>query len=256
MTSIELTGKTIEEATELALEQLGVTEDDVDVEILDEGSRGFLGLGQTPAKVRVSVKSAAAPRPKSKSKTKVETEPSSEPVCEVAVQTESTASPGETEEKIVSDEILSQVSETSLDVLQHMLDGIGAGGTAVAKSTTDERIDIEIQNADAAIIIGKHGQTIDAMQYLVNVIANRPDRTRIRVNLDAEGYRSRREEALRNQALFLADKVKQSGQEAVLESLHANERRIIHTTLAEDPDVYTYSEGQEPDRHVVISPKK
>jgi spoIIIJ-associated protein len=237
MTSIESMGKTIEEATELALEQLGVTEDEVDVEIIEEGSRGFLGLGQAPAKVRVSMKSGSSVEGEASIPSKIVSEP-------------------EAAEMPASYELIGQIGESAQEVLQKILDGIEAGGKAVLKSASEDHIDLDIVDGDAAILIGKHGQTIDAMQYLVNVIVNRQSRARLRISLDTEGYRARREEALRNQALFLADKVKQSGQEAVLEALHANERRIIHTTLADDPDVYTYSEGQEPERYVVISPKK
>ncbi len=107
-----------------------------------------------------------------------------------------------------------------------------------------------------ALVIGKHGQTIDAIQYLVGVITNKRLAARVRVIVDTEGYRGRREEALRNQAHYLASKVRETHQEAVLESLRANERRIIHLALADDPDIYTYSEGEEPDRRVVISPRK
>lgn len=240
MTSIESMGKTIEEATELALEQLGVSEDEVDVEIIEEGSKGFLGLGQAPAKVRVSMKSgASAPSATSPVAAAV-----AEPAPTVGV------------EEASSDEYIALMGEAAQGTLQKILDGIGAGGKAVLRDASGDRIDLDIKDGDAAILIGKHGQTIDALQYLVNVITNRQSRARFRVSLDTEGYRVRREDALRNQALFLADKVKQSGQEAVLEALHANERRIIHTALADNPDVYTYSEGQEPERHVVISPKK
>lgn len=240
MTSIESTGKTIEEATEVALEQLGVTEDVVDVEIIEEGSKGFLGLGQAPAKVRVSLRSGST------GDGSVSTQ--SKPAVE--------EKPEEPESASTSDELADLVAESARESLQRILNGIGAGGKAVIKGTDGENISIEIEDGDAAILIGKHGQTIDAVQYLVNVIANRHSRARYRVSLDTEGYRARREEALRNQAFFLAGKVKESGEEAVLEALHANERRIIHTTLADNPDVYTYSEGQEPDRYVVISPKK
>jgi spoIIIJ-associated protein len=154
------------------------------------------------------------------------------------------------------EEILKSAAEISLNALQHIADGIEDGAKASVKSTADNQVVLEILSGEPATIIGKHGQTIDAIQYLVGVITNKRLQERVRVVVDVEGYRSKREEALTDQARYFASQVKETGEEAVLEPLHANERRIIHSALADDPDVYTYSEGEEPDRHVVISPKK
>ncbi len=154
------------------------------------------------------------------------------------------------------EEILKQAAEISREALQHIADGIEDGAKASVKSMEDNQVVLEILSGEPATIIGKHGQTIDAIQYLVGVMTNKRLPEKVRVVVDVEGYRSKREEALTNQAHFLASKVKETGEEAVLEPLHANERRIIHSALADDPDVYTYSEGEEPDRHIVISPKK
>ncbi|MHB0999585.1 MAG: RNA-binding cell elongation regulator Jag/EloR [Armatimonadota bacterium] len=252
MTSIEMTGKNIEEATELALEQLGATEDDVYVEILDEGTKGFLGLGQTPAKVRVTLKEAAVQAPaESEEEPYVSEEPQ--------VSTEKAEAPAARpvyEREAMTEDMMQAAAEKSVEVLQTILDGIGSGGKAEIKNVSPDAIYLNIVDGDAGVLIGKHGQTINAMQYLTGVITNRQIHNRVRVLVDAEDYRTRREESLKSQALYLAEKVRESKQEAVLDSLDANERRIIHTTLADDPYVYTYSEGEEPDRHVVISPKK
>ncbi len=257
MTSIEQTGKTVEEATELALKALGVSEDEVDIEILDEGTRGFLGIGQSPAKVRVTLK----PEARLKETT---AEPAQQPTAREGVETKAVTVPqeeiagGEEPEEPAglppTDAVL-LAAEKAKNVLQHILDGIGNGARAEIKST-DEQVVLNIAGGDVGMLIGKHGQTINAIQYLVGVITNKQLQHKVRIIVDAEGYRSRREEALRNQALFLAKKVKESGQEAVLEALMASERRIIHLALANDPDVYTYSEGEEPNRRVVISPRK
>lgn len=265
MTSIEETGKDVEEATQRALEQLGVTEDEVDVEILDEGTRGFLGLGQTPAKVRVAVKElpkpaapkARKPRRKRPSEPKPEAGPAAEAAPrEAPAEPAPEAQPAPQAQPPASEEVVQQAAEISRETLQRVLDGTGLGGKATVASTADAQVVLDMVGGDTAILIGKYGQTINALQYLVGIITNRHLSARVRIILDAEGYRGRREEALRNQALHLADKVKESGQEAVLEALHANERRIIHLSLVDDPDIYTYSEGEEPERHVVISPKK
>ncbi len=249
MSTIEMTGKNIEEATLIALEQLGVTEDEVDVEILEEGAKGFLGLGQAPAKVRVTLKATPAPAPKTVRRKK-EQPVEVKPVAKVEAPAPAKQAPAAPAPKLEAADKVSQ------DVLQHILDGIGMGGNAVLKQVSDDQVNLNIDGGDAAILIGKHGQTIDAIQYLVSVITNRRVEAKTRISIDAEGYRARREEALKQHALYLASKVKETGQEAVLDSLPANERRIVHTALAEDTGVYTYSEGVEPNRHMVISPKK
>jgi len=272
MTSIEQTGKNVEEATQLALEKLGVTEDQVDVEILDEGAKGFLGIKQSPAVVRVTVKKQAQPQPEERPEPRprvprqrkpraqaASVGPEKQPAPEVAAPAPAAApaAPAEEAEKPATrKEDIAQTAEHARKVLQRILDGIGMGGTATVKNAADGRIQINIAGGDSAVLIGKHGQTIDSMQYLVSVIVNRHLEERARISFDVEGYRERREEALRQHALLLAQKVKESGQEAVLEPLHANERRIVHTALADDSDIYTYSEGTEPERYVVISPKK
>ncbi|HUV05967.1 MAG TPA: RNA-binding cell elongation regulator Jag/EloR [Armatimonadota bacterium] len=255
MTSIEQTGKDIEEATQLALEQLGVTEEEVDVEILEEGSRGFLGLGQAPARVRVTVKEAkpAAPvRRVTRRRAKPLAEAAPEP-AQVA-EPEPVAPPQPTPE--APEDLVKQAAEISQEMLQRILESVGDGAKAVVKSTSDGQVVLEMVGGDTAILIGKHGQTINALQYLVGIATNKRLPDKVRVVLDAEGYRRRREEALSNQTLYLARKVKETGQEAVLEPLEANERRIVHLVLADDPEVYTYSEGDDPLRRVVISPRK
>ncbi|MDI6828347.1 MAG: RNA-binding cell elongation regulator Jag/EloR [Armatimonadota bacterium] len=254
MTSIEQTGKTVEEATELALKALGVSEDEVDIEILDEGTRGFLGIGQSPARVRVTLK----PEARLKETT---VEPAQQPPSREEVEAKAVMVPqkeiagGEEPAGLPPTDAVLLAAEKARNVLQHILDGIGNGARAEIKNT-DEQVVLNITGGDVGMLIGKHGQTINAIQYLVGVITNKQLQHKVRIIVDAEGYRSRREEALRNQALFLAKKVKESGQEAVLEALMASERRIIHLALANDPDVYTYSEGEEPNRRVVISPRK
>jgi len=291
MANIEVTGKNVEEATQKALEQLGLIEDDVDVEILEEGARGFLGLGQALARVRVTARLKPAPEPqpepqpepkpeprprrrpqprprpeprpepKPKPKPEPKPEPKPQPPSEPAAKEPAPVvpeqeAPAAEPVPVASPEVVRQAAEISREVLQRILDGIGDRAKAVVKSESDGQVVLDMAGGDTAILIGKHGQTIDALQYLVGIMTNRRLPEKVRIILDAEGYRGRREEALRGQALFLAKKVKETSQEAVLEALRANERRIIHLTLADDPEVYTYSEGEEPERHVVISPRK
>lgn len=326
MATIEETGKNLEEATQKALEQLGVTEDQVDVEILEEGSKGFLGLGTAPAKVRVTTRKMptepkpreAAPegrpprrrrppaprreaepapqrearreaRPESRPEPRREAKPESRPEprpeprreakpegrpaqprreprpprpkpaprpAPVAPKAEEVAPEPEAPEAVVTAEVIQQAAEIGREALQKIIEGIGDGGNVVIKTASDSQVVLDMIGGDTARVIGRHGQTIDSIQYLVGIIVNKKIGAKVRVVVDAEGYRERREETLKNQALTLAKKVKETGQEAVLESLHSNERRVIHTALADDPDVYTYSEGEDPNRFLVISPKK
>ncbi|MCL6589734.1 MAG: protein jag [Firmicutes bacterium] len=114
---------------------------------------------------------------------------------------------------------------------------------------------LNINGKDLGILIGKHGQTLDAIQYLVNLSVNKNQDEKERIIIDVEGYRRRREETLRKLALKIADKVKREKRKQVLEPMSPHERRIIHSTLQECKEVFTYSEGEDPYRHVIISPQ-
>nr|WP_152947686.1 RNA-binding cell elongation regulator Jag/EloR [Desulfofundulus thermobenzoicus] len=115
---------------------------------------------------------------------------------------------------------------------------------------------VDIEGKDVGILIGRRGETLDALQYLVNLYVNKNQLSRCRVILDVEGYRRRREETLQKLAQKLADKAKQRGRNVVLEPMTSHERRIIHTALQGRDDIYTFSEGEEPYRKIVISPRK
>lgn len=119
-----------------------------------------------------------------------------------------------------------------------------------------DNITLNINGKDLGILIGKHGQTLDALQYLVNLAVNKDRTEKERIIIDVEGYRRRREETLRRLALKVADKVKREQRREVLEPMSPHERRIIHSTLQGYKEVFTYSEGTEPYRHVIISPQE
>lgn len=118
-----------------------------------------------------------------------------------------------------------------------------------------DNILLNINGRDLGILIGKHGQTLDALQYLVNLAVNKNKSEKERIIIDVEGYRRRREETLRKLAIKLADRVKREKKKEVLEPMSPHERRIIHSTLQGNKDVFTYSEGADPYRHVIISPQ-
>lgn len=206
MNSVETTGKTIEEAVELALTQLGVGADRIEYEVLEAPSRGFLGFGSKPARVRVKVQKI-------------------DPVE-------------------VAKEFLRNIF-TQMD-LEVEIEEVPGG----------EAINFNFRGDELGILIGKHGQTLDALQYLTNLAANRDAEERVRIVLDVENYRQRRAETLNRLALRLADKVRRNGERVSLEPMSPHERKIIHMALQNDRRITTYSEGEEPYRKVVIALKR
>jgi len=236
---IEVSGRTLEEALQAAALELGVSTDAIDYEIVEEGAKGFLGLGQTPTTVKARVKDDY---------TGPIEQPSQAPQPEVPIEDISDEEPAPESDDAYVDKAVGMVG----DIVKAM--GIDVG--VKLKSVQPEEITIDIEGEDTAILIGKHGQTIDALQYLVGLIVNKDFDSRRRIILDAEGYRERHREMLEKKAREYADAVKSAGKEAVLDPQPARDRRIVHMVLADDPEVYTYSEGLGEDRHVVISPKK
>lgn len=217
MTSLEKTGKTIEEAIEAALTELSVTRDEVDIEILETPSKGLFGLiGGKPARVRLQVKQLPPVNKK-----------------------ESEINP--------------------LDTAKMFLNNIFAVmkmDVAIEATIVEDHNVLNLRGDDLGVLIGKHGQTLDALQYLTNLTANKDTENRIRIILDVEDYRKRREDTLSQLALRLADKVKRRGDKVALEPMSSHERKIIHSALQNDNRIVTYSEGDEPFRKVVIALKR
>jgi spoIIIJ-associated protein len=240
MESIEQTGRTVEEAVGAALKTLGVSREDVDVEVLAEESRGLLGiLGYSAARVRVTLKrDQRQPEPPPPAPTEEEPpEPELEPLASVE--------PGER----------SALAEEALDILNQIMGRMGLEATAEITGDDAESVSIDIHSAEEiGLLIGKHGQTLAALQLIVAMMANRgqPPESRRRVILDAEGYRARRDRTLEAMARSAAQRAKRSGRPVTLSALTPRERRIIHVTLADDPTVTTRSEGEDPDRAIVV----
>lgn len=235
MSDIETTGRTLEEAVQAAAQELGVSADGVDYEIVEEGNKGFLGLGQVPTTIHAHIKEGYVPSATPDVKT-VPIEDISEDVVD----------PGNEDEFV----------KAAMKMIDDVVKAMGIEAEIVLKSANEEEVNIDINGKDCAILIGKHGQTLDALQYLLGLMLNRDFDTRRRVTIDAEGYRARHQEMLERKAKEYADAVRSEGREAVLDPQSPRDRRIIHMALADDPDVYTYSEGMGDNRHVVISPKK
>lgn len=207
-TAIEKTGKTVEDALAAALEELGITRDLVEYEVLEEPVKGFLGLiGNKPAKIKAMVKRVSP-----------------------------------------------------LDLAYNFLKDLFAAmhiEVKIEQNTIEEGCIFNLCGENLGILIGKHGQNLDALQYLTNLAANRGLReNKLRVIIDVENYRKRREDTLCRLAARLADKVRRTGEKIILEPMARHERKIIHTALQDDRRVITYSDGEEPYRKVVIATKR
>ncbi len=228
--SIEKTGKSVQQAINDALDEMGLSVDDVIIEVLDEGESGLLGLGRRPARVRVTA----------------EEQPEAASEQEAAYYGD--------DDEYAGDPETPEEAETSAYVAA-ILSGIGIHGK-ISSYREGDTLHIEVNGQDCGAAIGRHGETLEAIQYLASLVANKYSEERIRVILDIGGYRRRRESALINMAERAADKVVRSGMPYNLDPMSPAERRIIHSTLQNFPGVTTFSEGEEPERHVVIAPSQ
>ena len=228
--SLEATGETVGEAKWAALRELerarpGLDKASVRFQVVSEGERGLLGVGYEPARVIASIdEDAARPSP-------------------AAVPAEFVPRDGESQDAALAREVVERVAAE-----------VGARCTAEVEER-DEELVVTCVGADLALLIGRHGQTIDAIQYLTNAIVNRARREgRVRIIVDASGYRARRAATLEELAARSAEQASATGQRVELEPMSAVERRVVHEFLKEDPAVETASEGTEPNRFVVILP--
>lgn len=257
MSSIEATGKTIEDAIRSGLVRLGKIKEEVNIEVLAEPKSGFLGFGSKPAVVRLTEKTKSAQSvsavPEHIEETKPEvvrkeeqttvSAPSNTDAAEEVVSTESAAAV----ETFTAEEAAAKAKDFLLEVLQNM--GIDV---MIEKMIKADKIILHLHGKNLGILIGKHGQTLDALQYLTNLTTNQGQETRHFIMLDVENYRHRREETLKQLAERLAGRVKRSGEKVVLEPMNGYERKVIHVALQNEEHVRTESEGQDPYRHVVI----
>ncbi len=228
MKAAEGSGRTVEEAIREALRILGARREDVDLVVLDEGSRGVLGLGARPAQVRLTLLA------------EMEDEEISAPhLAEVALE-----QVGEGTDPV----------STARSVTSSL---IGAMGFRAAVNTRmdAESVRVMVTGPQLAPLIGRRGQTLEALELLVSLIVARRVGRRVLVSVDVERYRERRREALLGLAQRTAARVRRTGEPVALEPMSASERRVIHTALAEDAVVATHSEGEGDDRHIVISPR-
>ena len=245
---VEKTAKTVQEAIALALEELSLTIDDVEVEVLDEGKTAIFGLlGGKMAKVQVYER---------------DTDSMIEPE-QVSKQTMASESAFDTdrdddlEADAESDEEYDEPSqdvERVIEFLGRILDGIHAD-CQLEYHETDAGIFIDIYSEDSGILIGHRGETLDALQYLVNLYLNKGRDEFVRVTVDIEQYRKKREKTLVKLAERVAEKVIRLRRNVTMEAMNSYERRIVHSTLQGNPKIDTYSVGEEPNRKVVVALK-
>ena len=271
--SIRVSAKTVDDAITEALIQLGVTSDRLEYEVIEKGSAGFLGIGMKQAVIEARRK----PEPKEeKVEEPVVEEPvKAEPKKVEAVQPQKAAEKKADEpkkaafEKAVEKEAKEEVKkETKLvevqpqtikaveDFLKNTMKAMDMEVELKTEIDQDGALCIDMSGEHMGILIGKRGQTLDSLQYLANRVANKHQEGYVRVKLDTENYRARREETLRHLAKNIAHKVKRNRRPVALEPMNPYERRIIHSALQSDPYVMTHSEGEEPFRKVVITLKK
>lgn len=205
MQSTQTSGKTVDEAIRLALEELGITQEQAQIEILSEGSKGLFGIGSKPAQVIVS-----------------------------CVQPE---------------------NPLLVDFLSGLCERMGVPAK-VEVEDTPVCYNVRLSGDNMGALIGHRGETLDMIQYLTNLVVNRNAKNYKRVLIDIENYRKKRSETLVRLAHRLAQKCKTTGRNVALEPMNPYERRILHAALQDDPDVMTHSEGEEPNRRVIITRKR
>ena len=266
---IDVTGKTEEEAIQNALRQLGLDRDDVSVEILERAKSGFLGLGSCPAKVRVSYgpeeeeEAPAAPAsepqeerqeerpkpPKAEKKPRQERRPAETP----AVPAEK--APAEPSAPVVDlgEEVDDEKAQAIRKFLSGLLEQMESAAEIHIYLLEKGRYKVILEGKNLGALIGRRGETLDAIQQLTSYAVNRSGSGRVRVQLDAENYREKREQSLQHLARKVAAKVTKYRRSVTLEPMNAYERHVIHTALQDVPYVTTYSTGTEPNRRVIVA---
>ena len=260
---IESTGRTEEAAIEAALQKLGMDRDDVSVEVLERAKTGFLGIGASPAKVKVTYE---APDEEPVEEVKpvetvpaapvVEEAPKAAPEAPKAPVAEEPKAPVAEEPKaqpaaatVADDERAEKIHAFLTGLLAHM------GSSAIPSITLGEEntYEVELLGEHLGSLIGRRGETLDAIQQLTNYAVNHGQSKRVRIHIDAEGYRAKREESLQRLAVKVAGKVVKYRKNMTLEAMNAYERHVIHTALQDYPNVTTYSTGVEPNRRTVVA---
>jgi spoIIIJ-associated protein len=244
--SYEFEGKTKEEAIKSACEKLGVSEGKLEIEVLSYGSTGIFGLvGAKKAQIKVTLREAKKARideerPKP---VKKEDEERPKPVKK------------EDEDKPDQKEDLEAVAEIAQKTSEEIISCVVDDATVTVEKHPDV-IKVRIDASNAAILIGKHGRTLDALQFIIRKIVRKRTNSKVRISFDVEGYRDRRKASLTQMAVRLGEKVKRSGKPATISPMNAYDRRIVHIALKDDTSVKTQSKGGGLFRKLVVLPQK
>ena len=280
MDAIEKWGVSVEEAVDLALKEIKLSRDEVEVTVLEEPSRGFFGIGSKLAKVRVERKT---PVQEKKPEPPKPAAPKAGPIGKEEVKPEELLTERDRQERKPKErrdrDRKKKNKKEKRETVNIALDGIDKNSLAVTEEhealtflkeitekmglkldfscrTGENLVYIEMSGDDSRTVIGKRGQTLDAVQYLTSLVVNKDSKAYIKVVVDAENYRAKRQKTLEQLAGRLAGKVARTGKYVRLEPMNPYERKVIHATLQSHPDVKTRSEGEEPYRRVIIELKK
>ena len=278
--SIRVSAKTVEDAITEASIQLGITSDKLEYEVIEKGSAGFLGIGMKQAviearrkvdekqeteiveEVKKEIQQVAAEEVKAEEKiveeVKAEIEYDEKPkqTTEKVEKKEEIKNDAPVKREVELAEVTDETKEAVSTFLKDTLKAMGMEVEIALDIDEDGSLSINMSGPNMGILIGKRGQTLDSLQYLANRVANKHQSGYVRVKLDTENYRARREETLKHLAKNIAHKVKRNRRPVALEPMNPYERRIIHSALQNDPYVTTHSEGEEPYRKVVVTLKK
>ena len=248
---IEVTGKTEDAAIAAGLSQLGLDRDEVSVEVLERAKSGFLGIGSCPARVKLTYQAPDEPAPVAEKKAETsapveEKKPTAEekPVEQLAPAVEQQpAATGDKAEQITA-------------FLTGLMEHLDNDARPVITLGEDGSYQVELVGSDLGALIGRRGETLDAIQQLTNYSVNRGQNKRVRIHLDAENYRAKREETLERLARKTAGKALKYHRNMTLEPMNAYERHVIHAALQDFDGVTTYSTGSEPNRRVIVAVEK
>lgn len=247
--TLEASGKTIDEAIANGLKTLGMDRDDVSVEVVKQPKSGFLGIGRQNAVVNISYECKDEPAPrkeKPKAAKPQEAKREKKQDKKEAEQTKAPASP----------EKCAEVQKKAVAFAEGLIEKFGAKCDVKASTDAAKRdIHMEISGEDINAVIGRRGETLDAVQYLTTIVTNRGENEHWRIIIDAENYRSRREDSLENLAKKMAEKALKYKKPVALEPMPSHERKVIHSALQEMEGITTNSVGSEPNRKVVIIPE-
>ena len=243
----EFSAKNIDDAITEACEKFMVTSDRLEYEVVSSGSTGFLGINAKPAVIKARVKEEV---------TEVKETVAAEVVKETK-KSEPIVSEVKKEEKNTSTIDGDALVKTADDFLTNVFSAMNMEVKVDSKfNSNDNILDVELSGAEMGVLIGKRGQTLDSLQYLISLVVNRDSSDYVHVKVDTENYRERRKATLENLAKNISYKVRKTRQSVALEPMNPYERRIIHSALQNDRFVTTHSEGDEPFRRVVVTLKK